>query len=535
MSGSSDSPLGALPSRNFVEHPLIKPGTVECRTYQETLLAIAAKKNTLCIVPTGTGKTILALMLAALRLGKFPDSFAIIAAPSKPLAEQHFATFRDMMAIEEGSVVSVTGKMSPTERGELYSKGRLKVLCCTPQTLQNDIISGRLSLKGASLLVVDEAHRACGNYPYQFIAQKYMLDSRNPLILAITASPGSSEEKIREVCSSLSIDAVEVRSASDADVCGFVNPVRVEWRKLELPSDFLNIKKLLDAAYRLRLSTLKQSGVIASLQGDKVKKRDLLSAQGKLLAGERGPEVWTAISLLAEAIKLEHAIELLETQGVRMLRDYFEKLKRSDRSKAARKIVSDPLVCEAERLLSEITYEHPKLDELASVVKDQIERDEHSRIIVFSSYRSSVGQIVDFLGKIGGCRPVALVGQAELSQKEQARVLNEFKSGGKNVLVGSCIAEEGLHVAGCELAVLYEPVPSALRSIQRRGRIGRTGAGRLVVLMAKDTRDERNYWISESREKKMKSILKHLKLENKTPTTRGGSLERWMQPTVTSQ
>ncbi len=530
MSGSSDLPALALPLRAFVEHPLIKPGAVECRTYQETLLASAAKKNTLCIVPTGTGKTILALMLAALRLGKFRESFVIVAAPSKPLAEQHFATFRDLMALEEESaVVSVTGKMSPTERGELYSLGKLKVLCCTPQTLQNDIISGRLSLKDASLLVVDEAHRACGNYPYQFIAQKYMLDSRNPLILAITASPGSSEEKIREVCNSLSIEAIEVRSASDADVRGFVNPVRVEWRKLDLPPEFLNVKKLLESALALRLSVLKRSGVVASRDQNKVRKRDLLSAQGRLLSGDRGPDAWMAISLLAEAIKLEHAIELLETQGVRMLRDYFEKLKRSDRSKAARKITGDPLVCEAEKLLSEIGYEHPKLDELESIVKDQIERDEHSRIIVFSSYRSSVSQIVNSLGKIAGCKPVALVGQAELSQKEQASVLNEFKSGEKNVLVGSSIAEEGLHVAGCELAVLYEPVPSALRSIQRRGRIGRTGAGRLVVLMAKDTRDERNYWISESREKKMKSIIRHIKLENKKPASR--SLERWMQPT----
>ncbi len=512
----------------FVEHPLIRPGKVECRMYQETLLASAAKRNTLCIVPTGTGKTILALLLAALRLGKFGEtSFAIIAAPSKPLAEQHFRTFADLLNVPEGSVVSITGKTGPTEREAIYSR-RPRVICCTPQTLQNDIISGRISLKDASLLVVDEAHRACGNYPYQFIARKYMLDSRNPLILAITASPGSSEEKIREVCASLEIENVEIRTASDGDVRGFVNPVRVEWRKLDLPHDFLNVKKLLESAYGSRLSVLKRAGVIASRDQGNIKKRDLLDAQGKLLsAGERSPDAWMAISLLAEAIKLEHAIELLETQGARMLRDYFEKLEKSDRSKAAKKILADPLVFEAEKMLSEITYEHPKLDELGRVVREQLGRDAASRIIVFSSYRSSVSQLVGFLGKIEGCRPVALVGQAELSQKEQASVLDEFKRGVKNVLVGSSIAEEGLHVAGCELAVLYEPVSSALRSIQRRGRIGRTGAGRLVVLMAKDTRDERNYWIAENREKKMKSILRNIKLENDEPR-KNGSLERWM-------
>lgn len=514
-------------SSQFVEHPLIRSGSVEHRTYQETLLASAAKRNTLCIVPTGTGKTILALLLAALRLEKFNGSFTIVAAPSKPLAEQHFRTFRDLMVLEEESVISVTGKMSPAARGELYSQGKLKVLCCTPQTLQNDVISGRLSLKEASLLVVDEAHRAVGNYPYQFIAQKYMLDSKNPLILAITASPGSSEEKIRKVCKSLSIDAVEIRSASDWDVSGFVNPVRVEWKRLELPADFLKAKKFLESAYGLRLSALKKAGVVASRALEKTKKRDLLEAQGRLLAGERGPEVWNAISLLAEALKLEHAIGLLETQGVRMLRDYFEKLKNGDRSKAARRLISDPLVLEAEKILSGVTYEHPKFEELGAIIEGQLKADSGSRIIVFSSYRSSVGQLVEFLGKIEGCRPVALVGQAELSQKEQVRVLTEFKSGEKNVLVGSSIAEEGLHVAGCELAVLYEPVPSALRSIQRRGRIGRTGAGRLVVLMAKDTRDERNYWIAEGREKKMKSILKNMKLHEKP--NREGSLEQWIR------
>jgi Fanconi anemia group M protein len=82
--------------------------------------------------------------------------------------------------------------------------------------------------------------------------------------------------------------------------------------------------------------------------------------------------------------------------------------------------------------------------------------------------------------------------------------------------VASSVAEEGLDIPSVDLVVFYEPVPSEIRLIQRRGRTGRLAAGRAVILMAKNTRDEAYYWTSISKEKKMHNILHKMKRLNAT-------------------
>jgi Fanconi anemia group M protein len=73
------------------------------------------------------------------------------------------------------------------------------------------------------------------------------------------------------------------------------------------------------------------------------------------------------------------------------------------------------------------------------------------------------------------------------------------------------VGEEGLDVPAVDYAIFYEPVPSEIRSIQRRGRVGRQIAGKVYFLITKDTRDEVYYWSSLRKEKRMKGILYDLK------------------------
>ncbi len=77
--------------------------------------------------------------------------------------------------------------------------------------------------------------------------------------------------------------------------------------------------------------------------------------------------------------------------------------------------------------------------------------------------------------------------------------------------MATSVAEEGLDIPSVDLVVFYEPVPSEIRSIQRRGRTGRTKVGRVVVLMMEKTRDEGFYWSGVSRERQMKKSLRKLK------------------------
>ena len=97
-----------------------------------------------------------------------------------------------------------------------------------------------------------------------------------------------------------------------------------------------------------------------------------------------------------------------------------------------------------------------------------------------------------------------------MTQKEQADIIRKFESGEFNVLVATSVAEEGLDIPACDLVVFYEPVPSEIRHIQRRGRTGRIKKGRAIILMAKDTRDEAFYWSARRKEGKMTRELKRM-------------------------
>ncbi len=78
-------------------------------------------------------------------------------------------------------------------------------------------------------------------------------------------------------------------------------------------------------------------------------------------------------------------------------------------------------------------------------------------------------------------------------------ILDAFRAGEYNVLIATSVAEEGLDIPSTDLVIFYEPVPSEIRSIQRRGRTGRNAVGRVVVLMSKGTRDEGAYRVSQAR------------------------------------
>ncbi len=494
----------------YVSHPLIRENLVEARSYQEAVLGTAAKNHTLCVLPTGLGKTNIALMLAAHRLDKHPGSRILVMAPTKPLVNQHFKTFQESMNIPQGEMVAVTGFINPMEREELYGR---RLVFATPQVIENDLRKGRLSLKDFSLLVIDEAHHSIGGYAYPFVAKLYLSQSRFPRILALTASPGGTKEKIEEIKKNLGIDAVEIRTDNDMDVIPWVKEKEVEWIYVDLPESFLKIKGYLQGAVEDRVKRLKSMGLIKK---PKPSKRDFLELQARAQDSIRKgyKPAFGISSLTAQIIKLEHSIELLETQSITVLEKYWNKLK-EDPSGAAKNIMKDQRVANAiwlSRGLFESGSRHPKMGKLCQIIDNQVREKPDSKIIVFANYRESVKDIVSSLGNIEGVRPVEFVGQKEgLTQKEQIQRIHDFREGVYNVLVGTSVSEEGLDIPSMDLAVFYEAIPSEIRSIQRRGRVGRQKIGRVIFLLARGTRDEAYFWSAKSKEARMYKTLKTMK------------------------
>ena len=117
-----------------------------------------------------------------------------------------------------------------------------------------------------------------------------------------------------------------------------------------------------------------------------------------------------------------------------------------------------------------------------------------------------------------------------MKQSEQVRILEEFGSGRYNVLVTTSIGEEGLHVPDVDHVIFYEAVPSEIRSIQRRGRTGRTRLGKVTVLMAEGTVDEAYYYSSRRKEQQMRHLLEAVKRRGLKPRRRKTTLLDYIEP-----
>jgi Fanconi anemia group M protein len=498
----------------FAAHPRIAPGLVARRGYQEAIAAECLARNTLVILPTGMGKTIVALLVMAERLRG--GGRAILLAPTKPLVEQHARFLAGALVGLE--VRTLTGEVGPEDRELAW---RVEgVVCSTPQVLQNDLRHGRAALGGVALLVVDEAHRAVGEYAYAGIARAYREEAPQGRLVGMTASPGADADKIAEVMENLGIEGIEIRTEHDPDVAPYAQRVDVEAIEVAMPPAVERIAQLLRAALRETVQELQRAGAVRA--AGEASRRDLLEAQRRLGARaneaqrEDAGEVFQLLSAVARAMKLDHAVELCETQGLGPLRSYEERL-RQDPSRAAKALLRDARVDEAFRQLAQARVEHPKLRRVALLLQDQLRAKPEMKAIVFAHYRDTSDVLQEELARVEGLKPVRFVGQASkgedkgLSQKEQQRLLDQFRAGEHNVLIATSVAEEGLDVPSTDLVVFYEPVPSEIRSIQRRGRTGRNRPGRVVVLLTKGTRDVASYWTARRKERSMRNEVQELR------------------------
>ncbi len=495
----------------YVNNPWINPNTIEQRDYQDSVVKTAVRGNTLCVLPTGLGKTSIAALVAVDRLQKYPDGKILFLAPTRPLVNQHKTTFEKCLKLGVELQV-VTGEDDPNDRIKLYTSA--DIIFSTPQTIGNDVKRGVLNLTDFSLCIFDEAHRCVGNYAYIYIAKRYIGSSKNPLILALTASPGSHRYKIDEIRNKLFIDNVEIKTRDDSDVRPYVQSVAQEWVEVELPTELKSIKKYLEECKNKGVKRLLDYKIIHSPY---TTKSQLIKLQQELARKKTGYG-FMAMSIIAEIIKVDHALLLLETQCLYSLAGYLEDLK-NDGSKAVARLLKDVNFQNAVRLTDELVgegKEHPKIEKLRSIVEAELQKNKESRIIIFAQYRSTIRKIHDMLKNVRHAAPIEFIGQAKkkgsgLSQKEQVQILNEFKLGFYNILCASQVAEEGLDVVETDVVIFYEPVPSAIRKIQRAGRTARTRSGRVIVLIAKNTRDEAYHWVAHHKENKMKKILYDMK------------------------
>ncbi|TFF87877.1 MAG: DEAD/DEAH box helicase [Promethearchaeota archaeon] len=529
---------------------LLKENKIKYRRYQKNIFIRCKNRNSLVVLPTGLGKTIIAILLAAYRLKQYNSLCKILLlAPTRPLVSQHYNTFKRFLNIKEDSIIFLTGRVSPEKR--LVSFQNSDIIISTPQVIKNDVMRGRYDLKDVGLIIFDEAHRTKGNYAYTFISEEYMRCCTDPLILGITASPGKNLENIQEVCDNLSIENIILRSIHDKDVKDYVYDIDTFLERVELPINYLEISKIWEELfnkylrffidrelinpYKRYFSKLDFLGISRdlslSLRYENSQLKDIFEEEYRDQLYFKDPKIIDMVrkndlnihsifSYCSSCISLLHAKDLLETQDLILFKSFTEKLKyKAEKDNlAAKRIINSEHFKFIESLIekslsSELS--HPKSSKLISIIEEEIYEYKNKKILIFTQYREMAEILKNYLSHNFSTELniEKFIGQASkiddkgFSQKKQIEIIEEFRKGDIDILIATSVAEEGLDIPNVDAIIFYESVPSEIRLIQRRGRAGRSSQGRCYILLTEGTVDISFHKAAENKETIMNSVL----------------------------
>ena len=468
-------------SGNFVEHKYIKKSSIEHRDYQDNLARQAISENCLIVLPTGLGKTTVALHVIAEFLSRGKGG-VLFLAPTRVLAHQHYEFLKNNLLIDD--VALVTGEDLLAKRKKLWINS---VICATPEIVKNDLDRQIVSPDQFSLVIFDEAHRTVGDYAYSGIAERFAnMDVR---IIGMTATLPSEKQKAEEMIKILKIASIAQRTEESPDVSPYVQQTETQWITVELSPEMKEIQALIKATIDSRYLELKRLGL--NLSGSR-SMSELLRVREFVLRQNR-----RAAKPLFTAIRLIHALNVFESHGVTSFLRFCERTQEKKGVGIRDLFENDMNFGKAVRLAKQAQekgIEHSKIDKLREVLQGI-----SGKALVFTSYRDSVDVIHQKLNELGipAGFLIGKAGETGLKQKKQIETIQKFRDGEYKVLIATRVGEEGLDISEVNLVVFFDNVPSSIRYVQRKGRTGRKDFGKLVVLIAKDTTDETYYWIGK--------------------------------------
>jgi Fanconi anemia group M protein len=423
-------------------------------------------------------------------------SKTLFLAPTKPLCKQHMRSFLSQTDAKESDVILLTGEIKAGERNALYTK---KHVFATPQTIQKDTEKEQGLLSSFDLVVFDECHRAVGDYAYTFIAKNLSKSCRK---VGMTASPGSDKMKVMEIIGLLDIDTIEYRRDDDDDVSEYVHKKEFNWVYVSLPPEMMRVQMMLRGLEQKYISALRSMGLPV------VMKRSMLTALGNVISRVRSNAKYRMFMLYSIILNLDHVITLFETEGIfSTFRFVSNLISEKGEKKSIRELMMSKEFIEARQLMNSMMEkgeEHPKVDKLVSMFGKELRG---KKCMVFVQYVEQAKYLSDLLTKKGYPAHFFIGKRKEYSRQQQEQTLQDFRDGKFNVLVASSIGEEGIDIPSTDAVIFYEPVPSEIRLIQRKGRTGRSHKGEVFILITQGTRDEAYHWASKRKESKMYGLM----------------------------
>lgn len=570
------------------------------RDYQLAMTETALNYNTLVSLPTGLGKT----HIAAVVMYNYYRWFAngggkiIFLAPTLPLVNQQVEACYKIVGMPGHDTAVMTGKIKAETRKGLWQTKR--VFYCTPQTVQKDLINAcgcsnnrdDAEEKGGDnknnsidnvdyetsrafskvvCLVLDEAHKATGDYAYTHVIELLEKGACAKFrIVGLSATPGTSIKAIQGVIETLRSVKIEARTDEDPTVAPYIHTKRVEFVICEQNNWQREIERMISAIVNPLLENLRERNVLHTYGNATLTSYSIFKAKETYIknCGGSGSAHGGIVSIFLAA----HTLVQLRNdchQSLGVVKQKLLRLKNYPNRGAISTIVKssefDALLAKVIEVTggggaangnSEVVRPakmDPKLRKLCSLLEHHFEREKachnSSRVIVFAQFRDSVNEIVKclehlkplirsrhFIGQNKGAGTTSKTTKKKknardentnikdhtdvlpslderlggMKQAEQYKAIKDFRNNVFNVLVCTSIGEEGLDIGDVDLIINYDVLRSPIRTIQRAGRTGRKRDGRVVSLIT-EGQEEQTHKKRVAAEKTLMSALRNPK------------------------
>ncbi|RAL54476.1 hypothetical protein DM860_001604 [Cuscuta australis] len=507
------------------------------RSYQLEALEKAMKQNTIVFLETGSGKTLIAIMLlrSFAHLIRKPSPYiAVFLVPTVVLVTQQGDVIRRQTDLKVGKFWGEMGVGYWDATIWKQQVDTFEVIIMTPALLLSALRHSFLKIDIIKLMIFDECHNARGKHPYACIMTEFyhsQLQSGNvqlPRIFGMTASPIKAKGLSIKVSYWDEIRSLEDLMNSKVYTCAsqavlakhirFATAKVKTYEEAHIPNDTLDT--IVNALHTFKAQ-----------REQRVAKADLSESDAQSASRRLTKLLATFLFCLAElgiylafkAAKSMSSVDKdiffwgnLEENAETIVRDFCldaakifsAHLPTGEQSY----VVGNDLGADKEAgflthkvvTLIETLLEYRSIKDLRCIIF--VERV-IAAIVLPSLLNELFMELFGWKAKYTAGNASVLQSQ---SRRAQNQIVDEFRMGMVNIIVATSILEEGLDVQNCNLVIRFDPSSTVCSFIQSRGRARMQNSEFILMVRSGDnsTLDRMNNYLA-SGEIMRKESLSH--------------------------
>ncbi|VAH04530.1 unnamed protein product [Triticum turgidum subsp. durum] len=510
MADDDDGPLPPPPPPPPPRRPHRQ---LQPRRYQVEVFEAALQGNTIAVLDTGSGKTMVAVLLARhhvgrVRAGEVPRRIVFFLAPTVHLVHQQVEVIREYTDLDAAECYGASGVGDWSTDRWNKEVGSKEIAVMTPQILLDALRHAFVTMSAVSLLIFDECHRACGNHPYTRIMKEFYLGSQwRPAVFGMTASPVATKGTCTvQDCEAhigqleLTLDAKVYIIKDRSELESFSPPATIVHEYYDAYSiDFEDLKSKLQILYE------EYDALLASLQESSPNKfedtNNILETSRKTLFRYH-EKIFYGLNYLGPIITAE--VVKIYNESIKTLGDsedcLFSKASFSLHVayfKEALDLIEEVLphgygeLMKSESGSAELIkrgYISSKVDALINIFKSFGSSNEVlclifvDRIMTAKAVERFMRGIVSFSSFSISYLTGGSTSKDSLSPAVQRYTLDLFRSGKVNLLFTTDVTEEGIDVPNCSCVIRFDLPRTVCSYVQSRGRARRSSSNYVLMI-----------------------------------------------------